>query len=170
MQNFLIILGSLLFLIFLWIFTYKNILNHSVQEIKKEDRGMRSKVIKVHDKLPYLLEVLKDHKAFGGNHGQDIVRMRAELMGEDVSAEELFALYKQVYTYLEEVFAMSEKGVKTDTGFLEVRAELQDMQDQLRINVKGYNTHVNEYNAKLIKFPGNLVGSLFKMSSQRELK
>jgi|GEM_PF-5581435 len=170
MQNFLIILVAVLFLITMWVVTYRNILTHSLKGASQGDAMIRSIFAQIHDKLPYILEVLKDHKIYVSHHGQEITGLRKKLLTKEASIIELFEAYGKIQVYLEKIFTVDTKGIKADVGFWESKAELQDLHDELRLRIRDYNAHANDYNAKLIKFPGNLVASLFRMPAQRELQ
>ncbi len=169
MTNFLIVIVAVVFLLFMWIVTYKNILNHSIREVAQAGEEIEEGFLKMHDVLPYLLEVLKEHKEFDKCNGAEIMSMRSKIIETGAKINSKYKAYSSGYTYLEEIFAMSDRKVKSDTGFLEARKELQNIHDGIRLALKVYNKNANEYNRRLIKFPGNFVGSLFRLSSLREL-
>lgn len=168
MNNFLIVLSAMAFLVILWMVTYRNILQHYKVEISRNENGLHDKFFIVFNKLPYLCEVMAEHKIFTSN-GKEILEMRTKLVDSTLTIEEVFCVYAKLYTFAEEVFATDKGELKSDIGFLEIRDDLQSMHDEIRLIVKDYNTHVLAYNEKLLKFPGNFVGGLFKMRSLREL-
>jgi LemA protein len=168
MTNLILIIGALLFLLILWTLTYRGILKHHFVETKKNSNAMDAKFLQLHDKLPYLLEVLKEHGKFKECKGKEIVELRVHFT-EKISPDKKNDNYAEIKDLLDKILDAPSAEFKKDTGFLESRTELHDLDDELRLIKKQYNEHVREYNSRLIKFPGNLVGSLFKMSSIREL-
>lgn len=167
MNNFFLILGALVFLLLIWGVAYRNILGHFLREVKKNKSGVEELFLSLHGKLPYLFEVLKEHKAYG--EGSKKMFEARQKLAEKGSMEEKFKLYEEIYGMLEKLFSGGGKNLKSDSGYLEVRQELKDLHDDMRLLIKEYNQHVGEYNARLIKFPGNIVGSVCRMRSLNEL-
>ncbi|MDP4007793.1 MAG: LemA family protein [Candidatus Peregrinibacteria bacterium] len=169
MNNLLIVLGAMIFLIILWMLTYRNILQHYKSEISKSESDLKQKFFIVFNRIPYLLEVMSEYKVFMSHNGAEILEMRTTLIDSELKIEDAFEIYVKLYTYVEEVFATDGSQFKSDVGFLEILYELQDMHDEIRLIVKEYNGSAVGFNEKLLKFPGNFVGGLFNMQSLRTL-
>ena len=162
MNNFLIVLCAIAFLIILWVVTYRNILQYYKIEISHNESDLHDKFFIIFNRLPYLCEVMSEHKVFTSN-GAEILGMRTKLIDSTLKIEEVFGVYAKLYTLAEGVFATDKDKLKSDIGFLEIRDDLQGVHDEIRLIVKDYNTHALAYNEKLLKFPGNFVGGLFNM-------
>ncbi|MBT6068422.1 hypothetical protein HOG48_01570 [Candidatus Peregrinibacteria bacterium] len=168
MTNLILIIGALLFLLILWTLTYRGVLKHHFVATEKSTEQIDGKFLQMHDKLPYLLEALNEHGEFKEIKKKGLIELRASLAKKG-SPTEKNNQYEAIKDLLNKILNDPSSKLKKDTGFLEARAEMRDLDDELRLVKKNYNEHVREYNSKLIKFPGNLVGNLFRMSSLHEL-
>lgn len=165
MNNFTIILISILFLLLLWTLTYRNVLLHIMTQIAISEDAIREKFFVFFNKLPYFLQVLSEHKI----KSDEILELRSVLVGSVAKFDEVFEKYVKLYSLAEEFMGMGGKDLQSDVGFLEIKGELNDLYDEIRLLAKEHDGYVKEFNGRLLKFPGNFAGSLFRMLPQKEL-
>ena len=169
MNNFLIIAAAIFFLLILWVLTYRNILLHSKVEISLNETNLREKFFTLFNELPYLIEMVNEHAKRTVFNFDEMLKIRNQLIDGNLKVEEIFGLYEKLYTHVEGIFTVDNKNLQSDIGFLEAKDELENLYNTIRLVVKEYNSHIGEYNDKLLKFPGNFIGGLFRMQSLRTL-
>lgn len=165
MNNFTIILISILFLLILWTLTYRNVLLHIMTQIAISEDAIREKFFVFFNKLPYFLQMLGEHKI----KSDEILELRSILVGSVAKFDEVFEKYVKLYSLAEEFMGAGGKDLQSDIGFLEVKGELNDLHDEIRLLAKEHDEHVRKFNGKLMKFPSHFVGGLFKYAPREEL-
>lgn len=165
MNNFTIIFVSIIFLLFLWTLTYRNVLLHILTQIAISESAIREKFFIFFNKLPYFLQVLSEHKI----KSDEMLELRSVLLRSDMKFDEVFEKYVKLYSLAEEFMGTGGKDLQSDVGFLEVKGELNELYDEIRLLAKEHDEHVRKFNGKLMKFPSHFVGGLFKYAPREEL-
>lgn len=114
-----------------------------------------------HDLVPNLVETVKGYATHERGTLEAVVQARnaasaATTLPEKAAAE------TQLTTALRGVFALAEAypDLKANTGFMQLQAELTDIENKLAAARRYFNNSVGEYNASIQAFPGVLVANM----------
>jgi LemA protein len=115
-----------------------------------------------HDLIPNLVETVKGYATHEKETLERVIQARNTAMGARGAAEQAAAENALTGT-LRSLFAVAEAypDLKANQNFLNLQEELTATENRIGFSRQHYNDVVGQYNASLMRFPANLVGSLF---------
>jgi len=114
------------------------------------------------DLIPALVETVKGYKEYEVGTLERIVKARA--MGAEATSTAAKAEASNMLTgALGKLFALSEAypDLKANTTFMNLQAELSNLEDAIQNSRRYYNAIVRDYNAKLQSFPDLIIANKF---------
>ena len=115
-----------------------------------------------HDLIPNLVETVKGYATHEKETLERVIQARNTAMGARGAAEQAAAENALTGT-LRSLFAVAEAypDLKANQNFLNLQEELTATENRIGFARQHYNDVVGQYDAGLMRFPANLVGSLF---------
>ena len=117
---------------------------------------------KRYDLIPNLVETVKGYASHEKETLERVVAARnsavsAQDAGDRIQKDNL------LQSALRGLFALSEAypDLKANASFLDLQAQLRDIEDDIEKSRRFYNGIVNQYNTRTETFPSNLIASLF---------
>ncbi|HLC43361.1 MAG TPA: LemA family protein [Methylomirabilota bacterium] len=145
----------------LWGFSLYNRLVGLDEGIKAAWAQVDNQLQRRSDLIPNLVETVRGFAAQERGVFQDIANARAKLAGAQTPADRIGAS-NDLSSALSRLLVVVENypQLKSDTTFNRLMDELAGTENRIAVERKRYNDHVNEYNAIIRRFPGNIVASM----------
>lgn len=117
-----------------------------------------------HDLVPNLVETVKGYAGHEKTVLEDVTKARAQAVNSG-SPQESAEAENMLSGALKTLFAVTENypQLKADQNFLQLQAQLSEIEDQIQAARQYYNSTVMALNTKLEMFPSNIIGSWFKI-------
>ncbi len=115
-----------------------------------------------HDLIPNLVETVKGYATHEKETLERVIAARNSAMGARGPAEQATAENALTGT-LRSLFAVAEAypDLKANQNFMALQEELTATENRIGFARQHYNDVVGQYNTTLMRFPANIVGSLF---------
>jgi LemA protein len=119
------------------------------------------------DMIPNLVETVKGYAAHEKETLQNVIAARNSVANSSTTQERL-QNENMLTNTLRSLFAVSEAypNLKADSSFLNLQAQIQQVETDLVNARKYYNANVKMFNTKLLTFPTNLIARHFKFEKQ----
>ena len=116
------------------------------------------------DLIPNLVETVKGYAAHEKSTLEAVIKARNTYVSAAGSVEGSMEAEKSLNSSLKQLFALSESypELKANENFKALQVELTGTEDKIAYARQFYNDAVRMYNEKLLKFPSNIVASMFK--------
>jgi LemA protein len=156
----LITMLGLVALVGLWGFSLYSPLVGLDEGIKAAWAQVDNQLQRRSDLIPNLVETTKGFAAQERGVFQDIANARARLAGAQAPADRI-AASNELSSALSRLLVVVENypQLKSDTTFNRLMDELAGTENRIAVERKRYNDQVNDYNAIIRRFPGNIVAS-----------
>ncbi|MFH1284712.1 MAG: LemA family protein [Candidatus Peregrinibacteria bacterium] len=148
LTNILIIVSAVVLILLLWIIVGVRNFKRLKREIKGQweivDEGLRKR----HDLLPNLIETVREYDKGHEELLERMIKERTRAAKEYNPGAEKIEYEHDLSATIDEVIALG-KGVKdlgTDTNFLELRKEIDGIEQNIIAQTKKYNEMVRAYN------------------------
>ncbi len=117
---------------------------------------------KRYDLIPNLVETVKGYAVHEAGTLEKVVQARNMAAGANTVEEKLQG-ENMLHSTLKSLFAIAEAypDLKANTGFLDLQAQLNRLEEDIANARKYYNAVVKEYNIKTESFPSNIVAGMF---------
>jgi LemA protein len=160
----LIILGLLVLVVFYGISIYNRLvkLKTMVQEAWSSIDVMLKKR---HDLIPNLVEIVKGYATHERETFESVTRARTQAMNAS-SVEEKQVAEKNLGQAMVNLNAVAEQypDLKANTNFLQLQAELTNLESDIEKSRRYYNGTVRDNNIMVETFPSNIFANMFKFS------
>jgi len=115
--------------------------------------------------IPNLLETVKGYMGHERELLSKVTELRSQSMKERAVGEKA-RLEEKLSRSLANVFAVAEgyPDLKANQNFLELQAELSEIEDQIQLARRYYNGTVRNLNIQVESFPGNIIAGIFKFT------
>lgn len=115
-----------------------------------------------HDLIPNLVETVKGYASHEKDTLEKVIQARNQAVNARGVAEHAQA-ENMLTGALKSLFAVAEAypDLKANQSFLNLQEELTGTENRIGFARQHYNDVVGQYNATLLRFPGNMVGGLF---------
>ena len=112
------------------------------------------------DLIPNLVSIVKSYAKHETEVFDKVLEARSQLM-DAYTMEEKAEADQQVESALNGLKVVVENypELKSDTTYVSLMDELSGSENRISVARKDYNDAVKTYNTKLVKFPGNILGS-----------
>jgi LemA protein len=115
-----------------------------------------------HDLIPNLVETVKGYAAHERGTLEAVVQARQTAMAAP-GVEQKVAAENMLTGALGKLFALSESypDLKANQNFMQLQAQLSDIENKLAASRRFYNNAVQEYNTGIQQFPAALFAGMF---------
>ena len=114
-----------------------------------------------YDMIPNLVETVKGYAKHEKGIFENVSELRSKAMGAE-SVEEKIKLEGELQKGISKIFAIAENypELKANENFLNLQANLKDMEDEIQKSRRFYNGTVRDFNTKIQVFPNNIIVGL----------
>ena len=122
---------------------------------------------KRYDLIPNMVETVKGYAKHENEVLTAVTQARANAMSA-TTPEEKVAADVEVTRALRSINIVAERypELKADTSFLNLQNTLSSLENDIANSRRYFNARAGAYNAKILKFPTNLLAKLFKFKSR----
>jgi LemA protein len=161
MSNFGWIILGIVGLLALWVIMIYNGLIAMRQRVNAAFADIDVQMKQRHDLVPNLVETVKGYAGHERGTLEAVVQARNASMTARGPAQQA-AAENQLSAALRQLFALSESypDLKANTNFLQLQAELSDIENKIAAARRYFNNAVNEYNTGVQRFPAALFASM----------
>jgi len=156
-----IVLGVIVVIVLWAIMTY-NSLVAMAQRVNQSFADIDVQLKQRSDLIPNLVETVKGYAAHERGTLDEVVRARNAALAAPTT-EAKVAAENQLTGALRQLFALSEAypDLKANQNFLQLQAEIGDIENKLAAARRYFNNAVSEYNAGIQQFPAALFAGVF---------
>ena len=155
----------LLLLLFYIVSTYNNLVglkNKVHDQFSQIDVQLKQRF----DLIPNLVETVKGYTKHETETFEKVVNARNSYMNASTDAEKVEAS-NSLTAGISRLFALAEDypELKANTNFMDLQAQLKEIEEKISYARQFYNDAVLMYNNKVEMFPSNLVALIFRFKS-----
>jgi LemA protein len=161
MVGYLAILAVFLVVVFFGIVIYNRLVKLR-NTVKSSWSDIDVQLKKRYDLVPNLVETVKGYAAHESTVLERVITARSSAMhsiGPDVKAK----AENMLTDTLKSLFALAEAypDLKANTSFLQLQAQLKELEDSIEYARRYYNAVVRDFNILIESFPSNLIAGSF---------
>lgn len=162
MNYMLILLLVIIILIGLLVWAKYNSFIYLSNLVSEAWSGINVQLKRRYDLIPNLVETVKGYSKHEKSVFENVTRLRTESMSAR-SVEHKSELEGELSGALKTLFAVAENypDLKANQNFLQLQAELQNIEGEIQLARRYYNGVVRSYNTNILTFPGNLIAMFF---------
>ena len=167
----LIIIGAVVALVAVYCISTYNSLAKADQEVAGAWSNVEAQYQRRSDLIPNLVSTVKGYAAHETQTLESVVAARAAatsvtIDGSNMSAEQMAQYIEAqngVTSALGRLIAVAESypDLKANQNVLELQAQLEGTENRISTERRKYNEEVRGYNAKIRRFPTNIVAGMF---------
>ena len=156
------IVGAILLILILWcVSAYNRLISLSV----RVDNGWAQvdvQLKKRFDLIPNLVETVKGYAAHEKSTLSEVTKWRSAAMSSK-TPEEAMENNAKLSRAIVNLFATAEQypDLKANQNFLDLQAQLRDIEGKIAVSRQFYNDTAMKYNEYVRHFPSNIVASVF---------
>jgi len=164
----LIIIGAIILIVIIWIAsTYNNLVSFSV----RVDNGWAQvdvQLKKRFDLIPNLVETVKGYATHEKSTFEEVTKWRSASMGSKTPEEAMENNAKLSHAIVN-LFATAEQypDLKANQNFLQLQAQLLEIESKIAISRQFYNDTAMKYNEFVMQFPSNIIAAIFKFTNKK---
>ena len=164
----LIIVGAIVLLIIGFIITNYNVLVVLRNKVRNQFSQIDVQLKKRADLIPNLVETVKGYAKHEKGTLEDVVKARNTYLAAN-TVEEKDKANKEMTSALNKLFALAESypDLKANENFLDLQAQLKDIEEKISYARQFYNDSVLSYNNKVEMVPSNIVAGLFHFEKEK---
>lgn len=164
----LIIVGAIVLLIIGFIVTNYNVLVVLRNKVRNQFSQIDVQLKKRADLIPNLVETVKGYAKHEKGTLEDVVKARNTYLAAN-TVEEKDKANKEMTSALNKLFALAESypDLKANENFLDLQAQLKDVEEKISYARQFYNDSVLSYNNKVEMVPSNIVAGLFHFEKEK---
>jgi LemA protein len=157
----LILIGVVLILA-VWLVGIYNSLIKNRNLVKEGWSGIEVQLKRRADLIPNLLETVKAYMGHERGVLEKVTELRARSLNTE-NVKERGKLEGALSRSLANLFAVAEgyPDLKANQNFLDLQAQLSQLEEQIQMARRYYNGTVRDYNIRVESFPSNLVANFF---------
>jgi LemA protein len=161
------VIGGIVLVLVIGTVTCRNSLVNQDAEVQRAWGQIGIALQRRSDLIPNLVESVKGFAAHEKEVIASVTEARAKLAGAR-SAEETVAADAQLTSALSRLLVVVENypQLKANENFIRLQDELAGTENRISVERKRYNDAVGSYNAKVRRFPTNLVAGVFGFESK----
>lgn len=156
-----IVLGVLAVLVLFLISLYNRLAKQKVV-INEAESDIETFLKQRFDMIPNLVEIVKGYVKHERETFEEVTKLRSQVMSAG-TLEERLPLEDQLGRALSRLIAVAENypELKANENFMQLQANLKDLEDNIQKSRRFYNGTVRDFNAQIVVFPNNLVAGIF---------
>jgi len=162
MSSSTIILLAVIVVVVLWAVSVYNGLVSMRQRVNEAFADVDVQLRQRHDLIPNLVETVKGYAAHERGTLDEVVKARNAAVAAQGPAQQA-AAENMLSGALRQLFALSEAypDLKANAEFLQLQAELTDLENKIAAARRFFNNAVQEYNTGIQRFPAALFAASF---------
>jgi len=162
MSSSIIILLAVIVVVVLWAVSVYNGLVSMRQRVNEAFADVDVQLRQRHDLIPNLVETVKGYAAHERGTLDEVVKARNVAVAAQGPAQQA-AAENMLSGALRQLFALSEAypDLKANAEFLQLQAELTDLENKIAAARRFFNNAVQEYNTGIQRFPAALFAASF---------
>ncbi|MCS7252534.1 MAG: LemA family protein [Armatimonadota bacterium] len=172
-----IALVGILFLLVFWVvFVYNRLVRLSML-VNNAWSDVEVQLKRRHDLIPNIIEAVKGYMSYERATLENVVRVRSQAASSSTPDQRAQA-EGLLTAALRQLFALAEAypDLKANQSFLDLQAQLSEVEEQIQLARRYYNAVVRDYNTATRVFPSNIVAALlgfkerpfFELPDERE--
>ncbi len=164
----LAIIGAILVIVIFWIAgTYNHLVSFSVR-VDNSWAQVDVQLKKRFDLIPNLVETVKGYASHEKSTFEEVTKWRSAAMSAK-TPEEAMESNAKLSRAIVNLFATAEQypDLKANQNFLDLQAQLQDIESKIAFARQFYNDSAMKYNEYVMRFPSNVIASLFRFSQKK---
>lgn len=163
----IIIVAGILLLVLLIARIYNKLVAYSV----RVDNGWAQvdvQLKKRFDLIPNLVETVKGYAAHEKTTLEEVTKWRSAAMSSK-TPEEAMENNQKLSKAIVNLFATAEQypDLKANQNFLDLQAQLREIESKIAMSRQFYNDTVMKYNEYVIRFPSNIFASIFHFTQKK---
>ena len=163
-MDFFIILGILVLVVIYIISKYNSLValkNNREQAFADIDVQLKLRF----DLVPNLVETVKGYASHEKQTLEAVINARNNYSNAK-TADEKIAANNSLAAGLSSIFALAESypDLKANNGFVQLQAELSDIENKIAASRRFFNAATNEFNTYVEMFPSNIIAKIFSFS------
>jgi len=121
-----------------------------------------------HDLIPNIIEAVKGYMSYERATLERVVQARGQAISSSTPDQRAQA-EGLLTAALRQLFALAEAypDLKANQSFLDLQAQLSEIEEQIQLARRYYNAVVRDYNTATRTFPSNIVAALFGFRERR---
>lgn len=158
------ILLTLLIIITLYVISLYNRLVDKRTRAEEAWSGIEVQLKRRHNVIPNLVETVKGYASHEQETLEKVVQARNQAVAASQNNTATTALAESALTgALRQLFALAEAypDLKANQNFLDLQAQLKELEDQIQMARRFYNGSARDLNILIDSFPSNLVAKRF---------
>ena len=165
METIAIVILLVLGLIAIFVINLNNTLVKMKQTINEATADIETFLKQRYDLIPNLVETVKGYAKHEKDLFENVTKLRTEAMNAK-STDEKLKLDKQLQDNITKIFAVAENypELKANENFLNLQANLKDMEEEIQKARRFYNGTVRDFNTKIQVFPNNIFAKMLGFS------
>ncbi len=165
MSSSIIILVAVIVVVVLWAISVYNGLVSMRQRLSEAFADVDVQLRQRHDLIPNLVETVKGYAAHERGTLDEVVKARNAAVAAQGPAQQA-AAENMLSGALRQLFALSEAypDLKANAEFLQLQAELTDLENKIAAARRFFNNAVQEYNTGIQRFPAALFAAALGFS------
>lgn len=162
------IIGAILLILIVWVVSsYNKLVSFSV----RVDNGWAQvdvQLKKRFDLIPNLVETVKGYAVHEKQTLSEVTKWRSAAMSSK-TPEEAMENNAKLSRAIVNLFATAEQypDLKANQNFLSLQSQLSDIESKIAISRQFYNDTAMKYNEYTMRFPSNLLASIFHFSRRK---
>lgn len=164
----LIVIGAIILFIISFLVTNYNALVVLRNKVRDQFSQIDVQLKKRADLIPNLVETVKGYTKHEKGTFEDVVKARNTYLTAN-TVEEKGKADKEMTAALNKLFALAESypELKANENFLDLQAQLKDIEEKISYARQFYNDSVLAYNNKCEVVPSNIVASIFHFEKEK---
>lgn len=164
----LAIIGAILVIIILWIArTYNHLVSFSVR-VDNSWAQVDVQLKKRFDLIPNLVETVKGYASHEKSTFEEVTKWRSAAMNAK-TPEETMENNAKLSRAIANLFATVEQypDLKANQNFLDLQDQLKEIESKIAFARQFYNDTTMKYNEYIMRFPSNIIASLFRFNQKK---
>ena len=158
-----IIFGVVVVAIILWLVGVYNKLISLKQRVENAWAQIDTQLVRRFDLIPNLVETVKGYAKHESDTLERVIAARTQYMSANGDVAKMAEAENMLSGTLKSIFALSEAypELKANVNFQQLSTELTGTEDKIAYARQFYNDTVQMFNTEILKFPNNIVVSMF---------
>ena len=158
-----IIFGVVVVAIILWFVGVYNRLVSLKQRVENAWAQIDTQLVRRFDLIPNLVESVKGYAKHESDTLERVIAARTQYMSANGDVAKMAEAENMLSGTLKSIFALSEAypELKANVNFQQLSTELTGTEDKIAYARQFYNDTVQMFNTEILKFPNNIVVSMF---------
>lgn len=149
-----------------WAISLYNVLVQQRMLVKEATADVETLLKKRFDLVPNIVSTVKGYAKHEEGVFTKVTELRTKFEKSSGDMSELSAVNNEMTSTLKTLFAVAENypDLKANASFLQLQAQLSDLETEIQKSRRYYNATVKEYNTRLQVFPNVLIAGLLKFT------